>query len=111
MSNAPTDNASLVAEVEHLRTEVRALRGLLHGQTVPLRSPAMGGMSAPPISPSNQSSESVFSLDAKTAPVSVPPAIVTTHITASEIQAMKAIFDVFDEDRDGLISVSDLAQL
>jgi Ca2+-binding EF-hand superfamily protein len=32
-------------------------------------------------------------------------------ITASEIQAMKAIFDVFDEDRDGLISVTDLAKL
>jgi hypothetical protein len=105
VTSEPDANA-LTSEVERLRTEVRALRVLLHGQTS-LRSPSL----ASSISPSSTSggittSGNVsFSLDGPETPA------IVTNISASEIQAMKAIFDVFDEDRDGLISVSDLAKL
>lgn len=99
--SSSVDVDAILAENELLRTEVRALRGLVHGQTVtpgPLTPRA--GVPPPPISaqiePSTSSNSSSGGLKG---------------ITASEIQAMKAIFDVFDEDRDGLISVTDLAKL
>ena len=104
-TSEPDVNA-LTSEVERLRTEVRALRVLLHGQTV-LRSPSLASSTSPTSSTNGgiTSGNVSFSLDGPEAPA------IVTNISASEIQAMKAIFDVFDEDRDGLISVSDLAKL
>ena len=98
--SSTVDVDAILAENELLRTEVRALRGLIHGQTV-APGPLTPRVGVPPpintqIEPSSASSSSGGGLKG---------------ITASEIQAMKAIFDVFDEDRDGLISVTDLAKL
>ena len=98
--------AALLAENERLRVENRALRGRVLGVTDALLSPA--GSAEPAAGAGAGAGADGSFTELAPAELALP---ASATISNHEMAAMRAIFDLFDEDRDGRISVADLAKL
>jgi inorganic pyrophosphatase len=104
---ASVDVPALLAELDRLRLENDALRGVVLG----VSAPALPPQPASPRSSHSRAGSAAPDELALGASAASAAAAAAGHLAAHEQVAMRAIYDIFDADKKGWIDVRDLAGL